>query len=136
MEALYIKEDEGTPKIILDKDKNIFEVSGNSLPEDIIGFYAPVFSWIEEYLKEPNPITKLSVKLNYFNSSSSKAILDLITLLAELSRKGQKVEIEWYYMEMDDDNLLTGKEFEGFAKIHFKYIPYQDDGVSNRFIVE
>lgn len=136
MEALYIKEDEGIPRIILDKDKNIFEVSGNSLPEDIIGFYAPVFRWIEEYLKQPNPTTKLTIKLNYFNSSSSKAILDLISLLAELAHKGYKVEVEWHYMEMDDDNLQTGKEFEGFAKIPFKYIPYQDDGLNNRFIVE
>ena len=48
MEALIIKEDEGTPKIILDKDKNIFEISGNSLPEDIIAFYSPVFSWIKK----------------------------------------------------------------------------------------
>lgn len=136
MDALFIKEEEGTPRIVLDKDKNIFEVSGNSLPEDIIGFYAPVFSWIEEYMKHPNLFTRLVVKLNYFNSSSSKAILDLITMLAELSHKGHQVEVEWHYLEMDDDNFQTGKEFQGFAKIPFKFIPYQDDGKSNRFVVE
>jgi hypothetical protein len=136
MDALFIKEDEGTPRIVLDKDNNTFEVSGNSLPEDIIGFYAPVFNWIEEYMQQPNPITKFVIRLNYFNSSSSKAILDLITLLAELSRKGYQVEVEWHYMEMDDDNLQTGKEFQAFTKIPFKFIPYQDDGSSNRFIVE
>jgi len=136
MDALIIKEDEGIPKIILDKERNIFEISGNSLPEDIIGFYLPVYKWIEEYSKQPNPVTKLVVKLNYFNSSSSKAILDIIYNLAEISYKGFKVEVEWHYMEMDDDNLLTGKEFEGFAKIPFKFIPYQDDGSTYRFKVE
>ena len=136
MDALIIKEEEGTPKIILDKDNQRFEVSGNSLPEDIIGFYLPIYKWFEEYMKDPNQRTKLVIKLNYFNSSSSKAILDIITNLAELTYKGFQVEVEWHYLEMDDDNLQTGKEFEGFAKIPFTYIPYQDDGISNRFIVE
>ena len=136
MNALIIKEEEGTPKIILDKDNQRFEVSGNSLPEDIIGFYLPIYKWFEEYMKDPNQHTKLVIKLNYFNSSSSKAILDIITNLAELTYKGFQVEVEWHYLEMYDDNLQTGKEFEGFAKIPFTYIPYQDDGISNRFIVE
>ena len=136
MNALIIKEEEGTPKIILDKDNQRFEVSGNSLPEDIIGFYLPIYKWFEEYMKDPNQHTKLVIRLNYFNSSSSKAILDIITNLAELTYKGFQVEVEWHYLEMDDDNLQTGKEFEGFAKIPFTYIPYQDDGISNRFIVE
>jgi SiaC family regulatory phosphoprotein len=136
MEALNIKEEEGTPKIILDKDHNIFEITGNSLPENILGFYAPVFNWIEEYVKQPNQITKFVVKLNYFNSSSSKIILDLIITLSSLVLRGYKVEVEWFYMDMDEDNLQTGKEFEGFAKIPFKFIPYQDDGTANRFIVE
>jgi len=136
MEALIIKEDEGTPKIILDKDKNIFEISGNSLPEDIIAFYSPVFSWIDEYKKQPNPLTRVIIKLNYFNSSSSKVILDLLMSLTDIVRKGSKVEIDWHYLDMDDDNLSTGKEFQEFTKLPFRYIPYQDDGKSNRFIVE
>jgi len=136
MDALIIKEEEGTPKIILDKDNNRFEVSGNSLPEDIIGFYLPVYKWIEEYVKQPNQVTKLVIKLNYFNSSSSKAILDIISNLAELAYKGFQVEVEWHYLDMDDDNFQTGKEFQGFAKIPFRFVPYQDDGLSNRFIVE
>lgn len=136
MDALIIKEEEGTPKIILDKENNKFEISGNSLPEDIIGFYMPVYKWIEEYMKDPNPVTKIVIRLNYFNSSSSKVILDIISILAELSYKGFKVEVEWHYLEMDDDSLQTGKEFQTFAKIPFSFIPFQDDGVSNRFIVE
>ena len=83
MDALIIKEDEGTPKIVLDKNNNRFELSGNSLPEDIIGFYRPVYKWIEEYSKQPNQSTKLVIKLNYFNSSSSKAVLDIINSMAD-----------------------------------------------------
>jgi hypothetical protein len=136
MEALIVKEDEGIPRIVLDKDKDVFEISGNSLPEDMIGLYSPVFKWIDEYKKQPNPETKLVVKLNYFNSSSSKAILDIIISLSDLIYQGFKVKVVWHYLDMDDDNLSTGKEFEGVTKIPFQYIPYQDDGSNNRFIVE
>jgi hypothetical protein len=124
MEPLIISEGESTPKIILDKEKNKFEISGISLPEDVFEFYAPVFKWIEEYVKKPNQKTELIIKFNYFNTSSSKIILEILNKLDELKKKGFDVTISWYYLEMDEDMLSTGKEFESMLTIPFTFLTY------------
>jgi len=124
MEPLIISEGESTPKIILDKEKNKFEISGISLPEDVFEFYAPVFKWIEEYVKKPNQKTELIIKFNYFNTSSSKIILEILNKLDELKKKGFDVIISWYYLEMDEDMLSTGKEFESMLTIPFTFLTY------------
>lgn len=125
MEALIIKEEEdSTPKVILDKRDNKLEISGVSLPEDVITFYKPVFNWIENYIKDPNSITDFDVRLTYFNTASSKVILDLLSKFEELTAKDLQVSINWYYPEMDEDLLATGKEFKSLLKIPFNFIPY------------
>jgi hypothetical protein len=127
MEPLIIYEGQSTPKIVLDKANEKFEIAGNSLPEDVLGFYSPVFNWFEEYIKQPNRQTELHIKLMYFNSSSSKAILDILNMLEEVAVKGFGVEIFWYYLEIDEDMLETGKEFEGMLKLPFQFISYMQD---------
>jgi len=46
MESLIIKEGQSTPKIVLDKTNDKFEIAGNSLPEDVLGFYSPIFKLV------------------------------------------------------------------------------------------
>jgi SiaC family regulatory phosphoprotein len=122
MDPLIIEEGQSTPKVILDKEKNKFEISGNSLPEDVLEFYAPVFLWFEDYIKQPNQKTVVHMKFMYLNSASSKVVLDLIARLEELSINFNNVEIIWSYLEMDEDMLSTGKEYESMLKIPFTFI--------------
>jgi hypothetical protein len=124
MRTLYLKEDESTPKIMMDKDNNIFEIEGISLPEDVITFYEPIFVWIADYLKEPNLSTELNIKLSYFNTSSSKVILEILSMFDELITKGLMVSTSWHYLAMDDDMLASGKEFKSMLKMPFHFIPY------------
>ena len=53
MELLKIESSEDNPRIVLDRESNILEISGRSLPEDVNTFYEPMMSWIEEYAKDP-----------------------------------------------------------------------------------
>jgi len=129
MRRLIIKDVESCPTIILDKEKNQFEISGNSLPEDVHGFYFPVFEWITEYLKQPNTKTELVIKLMYFNSASTKAILDILTILEELVINGHEAKVIWNYFEIDEDMLSTGKELASVLKIPFEYVPFTDGWV-------
>lgn len=124
MESLIIPEGQSTPNIILDKAKGKIEIIGNSLPEDVLGFYSPVFSWIEKYIADPNPRTEVHIKLSYFNSSSAKAILDILTMLDEIAKKNQQIEIIWHYLDLDEDMLSTGKEFESMLNIPFQFVPF------------
>ena len=127
MDPLFIIGSNECPTIILDKDKATFEITGQSLPEEAISFYTPVIDWFEHYIKEPLPETVMVLKLDYCNSSSTKAIADVLEVLEEHYKKGGKVEIQWMYMADDDDMLDVGKEFQEILKLPFTFIPMKPE---------
>lgn len=120
MEILNLEGTEDTPKIILDKKNGIFEISGRSLPEDSAEFYRPVLEWINKYSGEPNGTTDFVFKLEYFNTASSKLILDVLSSLEEI--KGMK--IHWYFHEDDEDMEEAGQEFSELVEIPFEFKTY------------
>ncbi len=122
MEPLIITGTDEIPTVILDKEKNLFEISGQSIPEEAISFYSPIIDWIEEYSQNPNPKTVLNLHLEYCNSSSSKAIVDILEILEEMNQKGKQVEVIWYYSEDDDDMLDMGKEFQEIINVPFTFV--------------
>ena len=124
MEPLIIKATDSTPSITLDKTKGIFEISGNSLPENVMAFYKPVLDWIHEYTKDPNPSTIFVYKLTYFNTASSKTIFTLLSALEPLIDKGYQAQVDWCYMEVDEDTLEAGKEYAGVVKVPFNFLKF------------
>ena len=124
MKPLFISEKTSTPKVILDIENERFEISGNSLPENAMDFYNPIIEWIVEYIRHPNLITEINLRFNYFSSSSWKILLDILTMLEEIIKNGKSVNVNWHYLEMDQDMFETGREFESLLKLPFNFVPF------------
>ncbi len=124
MDVIKIKGTEDTPTIILDTEREIYEISGRSLPEDVAVFYDPVLNWLDEYAESPNEKTEFTFKLTYFNTASSKLLLDILLKLEELRENGNDVKILWYYPEEDEDMQEAGEEFNEIVDIPFEHISY------------
>lgn len=120
MDSFKLEGTEDTPTIILDKKNSIFEISGRSLPEDPIEFYKPVLEWITQYSANPNPTTDFVFRLDYYNTSSAKVILDLLYALEDI--KGARVK--WYFHDEDEDMEEAGQEFSELVEIPFELIVY------------
>ncbi|MBN2662250.1 MAG: DUF1987 domain-containing protein [Bacteroidales bacterium] len=123
MKALEIQATADTPKVILDKDKNYFEISGLSLPEDAIEFYKPIMAWLEDYADDPNSDTVFNLKLEYFNTASSKQIIQLLLFLEKLNSK-TNVKIRWHYKDIDEDMHDLGEEYSEIIKVNFDLVEY------------
>ena|SRR6478752_4227503 len=120
MENLLIEGTDETPQVTLNKKSEIFEIAGRSLPEDAVEFYRPIVDWIKVYMKDPNPTTPFSFKLDYFNTASSKILLDLLNLLKDI--KG--IKILWYFNEDDEEILDAGEEFSEQVEAPFEFKTY------------
>ncbi|HUX52791.1 MAG TPA: DUF1987 domain-containing protein [Williamwhitmania sp.] len=122
MKAIIIDPTEETPKVVLDKVEGVFEIAGNSLPEDVLEFYNPIISWFDEYSLNPNPKTELVFNLEYYNTSSSKMFIKLFEKLREMHRHGHTIEVQWHYFEDDDDMQEAGEDYAENLKVPFKMI--------------
>jgi hypothetical protein len=122
MESFNLHPTSKTPSISFDIEKGFFEISGRSIPENSIDFYKPVIDWLDGYVQKPLPETVLEVKLEYFNTSSSKCLVDIFRKFEALHKKGMGTHIRWYYEEEDEDMLESGEDFKGIIKIPLELI--------------
>jgi hypothetical protein len=121
VESLNIEKSNLTPKVILNKESRIFKIEGRSLPEDVLDFYGPILDWFKEYINNPNPVTELSIKMEYFNTTSSKAIYEIFKMLKKLYENGYDTSVIWYYLKEDEGLLETGKDFQNLVGVPFVY---------------
>jgi hypothetical protein len=128
MRKLIIEQTASSPKVILDPDKNIFEISGESRPPDVATFYNEVLNWFNDfslYLSKKKEETRpVAINLNYeyFNSSSAKYLLDFCKLIAMARSKGQNISVNWHFDKDDTDMLEAGREMSRIAKFPFEFI--------------
>jgi len=115
---------ERTPKLLLDSQRGLIKITGRSLPENSNIFYKPILAWIDKYINNPKDETHVVFDLEYYNSSSSKMILEVFKKLSNLNQHGKHVFVDWYYLEGDDDMLDSGKTFEELTEINFDFICY------------
>ncbi len=125
MDTLNIKGTPETPEVLFDPARNRFELSGKSLPEDVKEFYNPLLKWLKSYADSPNLSTTLKIKMDYFNTASSKMILELFEVLNEMHEAGKSVLIEWYYQEDDEDMQDAGADYADMLEVPFKMISFQ-----------
>jgi len=124
MDSLIIASTDETPAIDFQPATNKFEISGKSLPEDVTSFYGPVLDWLNGYADAPNASTTLVFKMVYFNTASSKMILDIMMKMEEISENGNAVTIRWYYQEDDEDMEEAGEEYAELVDLSFEMEPY------------
>lgn len=101
------------------------EIRGRSILENPFQFYQPVFDWLENYLHDPQPEIHLQIQLEYFNSGTSKCLLELLRQL-EGAFEAQKtqVRIDWYY-EPDDDSIFeAGEDFQLITGLPIELVEY------------
>lgn len=112
---------------MLDDNQGLLELTGRSIPENSIEFYKPILDWIEAYGSSPKAETKVNIKLEYFNTSSSKCILDVFKKLETVNQGGKtKITINWYFEEDDEDMQEAGEDYQSIIQIPFNIISVEE----------
>lgn len=122
MENINLPSSPKTPAIIFDASTGILELSGRSIMEMPLSFFQPIIDWMDEYAKQPQATTILQFNLNYFNTASTKCLLELLRRAKQLNQSGNKVTIKWYYEVEDEDMLESGEDFSSLLAFPFEFI--------------
>ncbi|HPF94146.1 MAG TPA: DUF1987 domain-containing protein [Tenuifilaceae bacterium] len=124
MLPLRIDETPYSPEVTLDKERSRFEFYGKCYPEDANEFFKPIIDWFREYVVTPNRETTILFKLDYFNTASSKRIVDILNILKDIHKQKKVIVIHWYYRTGDEDMFETGETFSEIVNLPFKFTPY------------
>jgi hypothetical protein len=126
MDPIIIEGTPKTPTVNFDATTGKIEIKGRSIPENSIEFYKPLVDWLESYSGAALANTVVNIQLEYFNTSSSKCILDIFKKLENIAKAGSAVIINWYYEEDDEDMLEAGEDYQSIIKVPFKMIEIEE----------
>ena len=124
---LIIEKTTKTPQIIFDPSNNLYEISGRSLPENVVKTYEPVLRWIDQNLGKIQEGVVFTFRVDYLNSASAKMISLILTKLEEYYKSGISIEVKWYYNFDDDDIQSEGEIYAKLKKIPITLIGVDDD---------
>lgn len=112
MDNLKIAATERSPAVDFDFAAGRLRLKGESYPEDASAVFGPVFAALERFFSEapPRPVT-FDFDLNYFNSSSAKALMNMFQLLDTAAGRGFGLTVNWYFAEDDDTMKEFGEDF-------------------------
>lgn len=112
MTALQLDATSRTPAVTLDPSAGRLVLTGESYPEDVTSFYATLTSAISAYLDDGPGNLLTEIRLTYFNSSSARALMELLEQLDEAAGNGAQITIDWY---CDPDDDITREFAEDIA---------------------
>lgn len=116
MGPLHIASSVKTPEIKFSPEEKTLVLSGRSIPENAVDFYRPVLDWAQGITNDFQ--LTVQVQLEYFNTSSSKCLLDLFKRL-EVS---EELQVLWYFDADDEDMLEAGEDYDHIVGVPFKFV--------------
>ncbi len=133
MKNFLIEATEFTPEILFDLEKRKLSFKGVSRPEDVFKFYQPAIKWLKEL--EDNiknrtdtryviPVLHVEFRLMYFNSASSKMLLQMLEIIKHINQMGIEVNIDWYYDVNDEAMYDDGNDLSEAVDLPFNFHPY------------
>ena len=108
------------PGVRFRSNEGIIDLYGRSLLDYAEDVFDPMYQWLEEYSRNPREETTINLALEYFNSTTSKAIIKFLLIAKKLTEK-YRLTINYYYN--DDENLYEeGKDFSEVLELPFNFI--------------
>jgi hypothetical protein len=123
MERLIIEATEDTPLIDFNPENFELSISGRSLPEDVTTFFQPIMDWLDQLEQTSDNECVLNVNLEYFNTASSKLILDVLMKLEDIHLEtSNTVKIMWSHDARDVDMEEAAEEYSELVEVPFEVI--------------
>jgi len=133
MEKIDIAPTESSFQVLLDPEKNLIHIQGESRPENAPSFFDSIIKWLEAYKESFSRNKRTEVievhvnfNLDYFNSTSAKYLVDICLILSSISKiENASVNAEWHYKSIDEEIKESGEELSEMTGLHLRMIPFE-----------
>ena len=123
MSRFELEATRNSPYVNMDAEMGLIELKGTSYPEDPVGYYESILDWITDNFNKLSQKIEVNIKLEYFNTSTSKSLFKLFQLLGKKQKANNNdVIINWFFREEDEDMLEAGEAYKGLSQLPFKFV--------------
>ncbi len=114
-----------TPTLQFNSENKEWIISGRSFNQSPANSYAPILQWIKDYEQNPTEPFSLQFRLEFFDTSSFKMLLDiLLDLKNRLGPQNELATVHWYYESEDEDMKDSGETLMLASSLKFEMVCY------------
>jgi len=110
-----------TPYVLIDEENGYMKFEGRSYLEDIHGFYEEITEWLGNYISSGPVRMTFECSLEYFNSSTTKLLYNMLRAMDKAAGNGAKVTVNWIADEDNDMVVECGEDF-GDEMEHLEFV--------------
>jgi len=127
LNEVHILPTKTTPEIFLNP-KGTVKIKGRAIDESRDKPPEQMTSWIDEYIQNPAQFTEVTIALEFLNSFNTLVLTSILKRLAQVTQKGRKIAIKWFYEEDDVDIFERGEYISATINVHTEFIKTDDVG--------
>ena len=102
---------QSTPAVTAEWDTGVLVMTGESYPENTYEIFDNIIGWVEEFLHSGSRPLKIELRLNYLNTSSIRAMIDIFDRLQNAADQGKEIAVSWFYDSRNPRSAELGEEF-------------------------
>lgn len=122
MENIIIEASGHLPYIEFNSN-GLLKLEGRAMPEDVNRLFDPLIEYVS-LLEVKKAI--LDINLDYFNTATSKKLLELMKGL-ELNNRIEELLVNWHYETGDEDSVEMAEIYEDcLERTAFNYVEFEE----------
>ena len=126
MEKILIEPTKITPLIRFDPKNGILEIKGRSSPENSVQFYRLIIEALDDFSNSRYDTLTANFAYEYFNTSSSKCLFDILKRMKKIDKEGKNLIINWFYEEDDEDMMEAGEDYSELLEMDFNFVEIEE----------
>jgi hypothetical protein len=100
-----------SPEVVIDRDNNRIDITGNSTFENTSWFYSSLLKWAIAFNQEGAKTTTINIRLTRINDSSTKWLMIIMSKLYKLI-PGHRIIVNWYYEPTNTNIQINGERIK------------------------
>lgn len=108
---LSIEATQSSPQVEGSWQEGLLRMRGESYPENSYALYAQILAWLDGFLQDSDRPLLLDLELNYLNTSSVRAMIEVFDRLQQVADRGREVRVQWRYDIRNPRAAELGEEF-------------------------
>lgn len=123
MRMIEIKATEESPAICVKDEGKVLCICGRSTSTLAADSFRQVALWLDEFGKQEGlPPLTFEFQLEYYNTLTSRLLLDMLFKLEKLFEKGHLIRVHWHYDRFDADLREAGEAYSAMVSLPFEFI--------------
>ena len=115
-----------TPAVQADWQSGVLSMVGESYPENTYEIFDDIISWVESFLADCDRPLQVDLQLNYLNTSSIRAMIDIFDRLQAAHDAGRPLSVRWLYDSRNPRSAEMGEEFKEDYSFEFTIAVLRD----------